>query len=94
VHAFCARIVSHCNELVGIFACEQILVIPLFEGAWDGRVPIFDVESASEAHIPIVVYLIDVGEIQVAALLLDTGGGCELYCASLVWNQIGHYWGC
>jgi hypothetical protein len=68
-------------------------VITLFEGARDGRVPIFDVESTSEAHIPIVVYLIDVGEIRVAALLLDTRGGWELCYASPVWNQVVHRWG-
>ncbi len=93
MHAFGAQIVPCRNELVGIFVCEQILAIPLFEGARDRRVPIFDVKSASEAHIPIVVYLLDVGEIWVAALLLDTGGSCELCCASPVWNQVGHRWG-
>jgi len=93
VHAFCAWIVPHHDELLGVFAREGILVIPPFEGARDGRVPVFDVESPSEAHIPIVVYLIDVGEIRVAALLLDTGGGWELSCASPVWSQVGHRWG-
>jgi hypothetical protein len=53
-------------------------VIPLFEGAGDGPVPVFDVKCKLEAHNPIVVYLIDVGENWVAALLLDTGGGWEL----------------
>jgi hypothetical protein len=90
VHTFRARIIPCCNELLGVLACEQILVIQLFEGACDERVSIFDVESTSEAHIPIVVYLIDVGKIQVAALLLDTGGGRELCDASPVWNQVGH----
>jgi hypothetical protein len=93
VHALRAWIVPSRNELLGVFACEQILVIPLFEGAHDGRVPVFDVESTSEAHTPIVVYLIGVGEIRVAALLLDTGGGWELYYASPIWNQVGHRWG-
>jgi hypothetical protein len=48
------------NELLGVFADEGILVIPLFEGARDRCVPIFDVKSTSNAHIPIVMYLIDV----------------------------------
>jgi hypothetical protein len=86
VHTLCAWIISHGNELLGILACEQILVIPLFEGARDGRVPVFDVKSTSEAHIPIVVYLIDVGEIQVVVLLLDTGSGWELCKASAIQN--------
>jgi hypothetical protein len=86
VHTFCARIIPRRDELLSIFACEQILVIPLFEGARDSRVPIFNVKSTSEAHIPIVVYLIDVGEIWVAALLLDAGGGRELCDASSIWN--------
>jgi hypothetical protein len=68
-------------------------VIPPFEGARDGRVSIFDVKSTSEAHIPIVVYLIDVGEIQVAALLLDTGGSWELCYTFPVLNQVGRPWG-
>jgi hypothetical protein len=84
VHTFHARIVPRCDELLGIFACEGILVIRLFEGACDGRVPVFDVKLTLEAHIPIVVYLIDVGEIRIPALLLDTGGGCELCYASPV----------
>jgi hypothetical protein len=93
VHAFCAWIIPRRDELLGTFACEQILVIPLFEGAHDRCVPILDVKSTLEAHIPIVVYLIDVGEIWVVALLLDTGGSWELCYASLVWNQVGHCWG-
>jgi hypothetical protein len=38
-------------------------VVPPFERARDGRVPAFDVETTTEACIPIVVYFIDVGEI-------------------------------
>jgi hypothetical protein len=87
VHTFRAWIVPRRDELLGIFACEGILVIPLFEGARDGCVPVFDVESTLEA-----VYLIHVGEIRVAALLLDTRGGWELWYASPVWNQVGHRW--
>ncbi len=93
MHTFCARIVPRRNELLGIFTHEGILVIPHFEGARDRCVPIFDVESTSEAHIPIVVYLIDVGEIWVLALLLDTRGGWELCYASPIWNQAGYCWG-
>ncbi len=93
MHAFCARIVPRRNELLGVFACEQILVIPLFEGAHDGRMPVVDVEHTSEVHIPIVVYLIDVGEIRVAVLLLETRGGWGLCYASPVWNQVVHRWG-
>jgi hypothetical protein len=94
VHTFCAWIVPRHDGLLGIFAREQILVIPLFEGARDGHVPVFNVKSTSEAHIPIVVYLVDVGEIWVAVLLLDTGGSRELCDASPVWNQVGHCWDC
>ncbi len=92
MHTFRARIVPCRDELLAVFAREGILVIPLFEGARDGCVPVFDVESTLEAHIPIDVYLIHVGEIRVAALLLDTGGGWELWYASPVWNQVGHRW--
>ncbi len=93
MHTFRARIVHRCNELLGIFGHEGILVIPLFEGARDRCLPVFDVESTLEAHIPIIVYLIDVEEIWVATLLLDTQGGWELCYASPVWNQVGHHWG-
>jgi hypothetical protein len=61
-------------------------VVPPFEGARDGRVPIFDVETIAEAYILIVVYFIDVGEIWFLAPLLHSGGGavqCHLHTESL-----------
>jgi hypothetical protein len=86
VHTLCAWIVSRGNDLLGILAHERILVIPLFEGARDGHVPVFDVKSTLEAHIPIVVYLIDVGEIWVAVLLLVIRSGRKLCEASAIRN--------
>jgi hypothetical protein len=63
-----------------ISACEQILVVPPFEGAHDGRVPVFNVKTTTEAYIPIVVYFIDVGEIEFFAPLLHSGGGGAVQC--------------
>jgi hypothetical protein len=79
VHTLSAWIVPHCNELLCVLAGEQILVVPPFEWARDGRVPIFNIKAAAETHIPVVVDLIYVGEIWVPALLLlhTCGGLCD-----------------
>jgi hypothetical protein len=70
VHTLSARIVPRRNELLCVLAGEQILVVPPFELARDGRVPVFNIKAATETHIPVVVDLIYVGEIRVPALLL------------------------
>ncbi len=80
MHTFCARIVSCRNELLCVSTCERILVVPPFEGACDGRVPVFDVEATTEAYIPIVVYFIDIGEIQFFELLPHFWGGAVRCC--------------
>jgi hypothetical protein len=85
VHTLCAQIISRRNGLLCISTCERILVVPPFEGACDGHVPVFNVKTTTEAYIPIVVYFIDVGEIQFFAPLLHSGGGavqCRLHTAS------------
>ncbi len=79
MHTFYPWIVSRRNELLCISVCEQILVVPLFEEARDGRVPVFNVKTTTEAYIPIVVYFIDVGEIQFfCTAVAFRGGGCAM----------------
>ncbi len=63
VHTLSARIVPRRNELLCVPAGEQILVVPTFKWARDGRVPICNIKAATETHIPVVVDLIYVGEI-------------------------------
>ncbi len=70
VHTLSARIVPRRNELLCVLAGEQILVVPPFEWARDGRVPVFNIKAATETYIPVVVDHIYVGEIRVPALLL------------------------
>jgi hypothetical protein len=86
VHTLSARIVPCRNELLCILAGERILVVPPFEWARDGRVPVFNIKAAIETHIPVVVDLIYVGEIRVSALLLlHTCGG--LYDPAAIRNH-------
>jgi hypothetical protein len=79
VHTLSARIVPPRNELLCILAGERILVVPPFEWAHDGCVPVFNIKAAMETHIPVVVDLIYVGEIWVPVLLLlhTCGGLCD-----------------
>ncbi len=79
VHTLSARIVLRCNELLCVLVGEQILVVPPFEWARDGGVPVFNIKAATETHIPVVVDLIYVGEIRVPTLLLlhTCGGLCD-----------------
>ncbi len=79
VHTLSAWIVPRRNELLCVLAGERILVVPPFEWARDGCVPVFNIKAATEAHIPVVVDLIYVGEIRVSALLLlhTCGGLCD-----------------
>ncbi len=86
MHTFCAWIVSHRNELLCVSACEQILVVPPFEGACAGRVTVFDVKTTTEAYIPIVVHFIDVGGILFLCVAVAFLGGavrCRLHTESL-----------
>ncbi len=55
-----ARVIPRRNELLGILAYQQHLVVCLFEGAREGRVPILDVESARETNIPIAEPLVNI----------------------------------
>jgi hypothetical protein len=79
VHTLSAWIVPCRYELLCVLAGEQILVVPPFEWARDGRVLVFNIKAATETHIPVVVDLIYVGEIWVPALLLSPtcGGLCD-----------------
>ncbi len=79
VHTLSAWIVPRRNELLCVPTGERILVVPPFEWARDGRVPVFNIKAAMETHIPVVVNLIYVGEIWVPALLLlhMCGGLCD-----------------
>ncbi len=55
-----ARVIPRRNELLGILAYEQRVVVCLFEGAREGHVPILDVESARETNIPIAEPLVNI----------------------------------
>jgi hypothetical protein len=73
--------------LLRILSGEGILMVPPLEWARDRCVPIFDVKTTSETCIPIVVYLIDVGEIRVTtSLVLDNSWGRVCHSA-VVWNE-------
>ncbi len=93
VHTLSARIVPCRNELLCVLAGEQILVVPPFEWARDGHVPVFNIKAATETHIPVVVDLIYVGEIWVPALLLlhTCGGLCD---AAAIRNHCSNRLGC
>ncbi len=60
MHTLCARVLPRCNELLCIFVCKLILVVPFFERARAGRVPVLDIKAATEANIPIVVDVVHV----------------------------------
>ncbi len=55
-----ARVIPRRNELLGILAYKRRLVVCLFEGAREGRVPILDVKSARETNVPIVEPLVNI----------------------------------
>ncbi len=55
-----ARIIPHRDELLGILTYERRLVVCLFEGTREGRVPILDVKSARETNVPIAEPLVNI----------------------------------
>ncbi len=55
-----AWVIPRHDELLGILTYEQRLVVGLFEGAREGRVPILDVESARETNVPIAELLVNI----------------------------------
>ena len=75
MHSFGARVVSRCDELLGILAYKRYLVIGLLKGARLGRVAVLNIKTATEAHIPIVVPFVNVRKIRIAGLLL--GNRCS-----------------
>jgi hypothetical protein len=56
-------------------------------------VPVFHIEPATEAHIPIVVLFVDVRKLSVAAVWLSPWGCWELSSAPSVWYHVGHWLG-
>ena len=88
VHPPSAWVVSSSNELLCIVAGERLLVICLFEGACGRGMPIFNIKSTRKTNIPIVVALINVGEVRVPDLWRYRGDGLlERNDATTIWDK-------
>jgi hypothetical protein len=57
VHTLCAGVIPCRNELLPIFAREGRLVVYLPEWAHEGSVSVFNIKTAQETHIPIIILL-------------------------------------
>jgi hypothetical protein len=69
VHTLCAWVIPRHNKLLRIFAREGRLVVHLPEWAHEGSVSVFNIKTAQETHILIIIPFVYVGMGWVALLL-------------------------
>jgi hypothetical protein len=75
VHTLCARVIPHIMNCCAFFAREGRLVVYLPEWACEGSVSVFNIKTAQETHILIIIPFVYVGMGWVAMLLYHISSG-------------------